>query len=306
MTDDEKHQLDKAFSEIANRVWTSKIVKPDDAIPELFHYTNAAGLLGILRSRSLWATHFQSLNDASEMHYGMKQVRDLINAKKEIDEKRFLLSAMGLLDAAFIPVGTPYVVSFCPVGDLLSQWREYGDRGSGFSIGFDFIELSGIFGTGTSVLKIEYRPNVQLEILSDTLDAAWSILQLWESKCGQQRFTLSLPSAEGTIEDHCRWQLVSLLLGECATFKNPGFREEQELRLVRLGEGDSPRKFRTGRFGMVPYIELSPPSGQKLPIKKIMQGPTADPTAAGGSVQMLLEDYGYADVSVEVSTIPLR
>jgi hypothetical protein len=62
------------MTEASSRVWTPKIVKQDDAIPDLFHYTDANGLLGILRSRSLWATHFQSLNDTSEMHYAIKPV----------------------------------------------------------------------------------------------------------------------------------------------------------------------------------------------------------------------------------------
>ena len=74
MTDEEKLQLEEEFGQIASRVWTSKIVKPDDAVPDLFHYTNSAGLPGILRSRSLWATHFQSLNDPTEMRYGIDQV----------------------------------------------------------------------------------------------------------------------------------------------------------------------------------------------------------------------------------------
>ena len=35
----------------------------------LFHYTTAAGLLGILGSSSLWATDLRFLNDAQEAVY---------------------------------------------------------------------------------------------------------------------------------------------------------------------------------------------------------------------------------------------
>lgn len=38
-----------------------------DAHPELHHYTDWKGLQGIVRTRSLWATHYQDLNDYSEM-----------------------------------------------------------------------------------------------------------------------------------------------------------------------------------------------------------------------------------------------
>src|SRR5258706_2326348 len=159
MTDDEKLQLEKEFSEVSSRVWTSKIVNPNDAKPDLFHYTDASGLLGILRSCSLWTTHCQSLNDSSEMHYAIKQACDLLDClvKKGPEEKgRFLLGARDLLDKAFEGEGlAPYIVSFCDLGNLLSQWREYGDRGSGFSIGFDFKRLSALFGISKPV-KITY------------------------------------------------------------------------------------------------------------------------------------------------------
>jgi hypothetical protein len=44
----------------------------DQSTPQpdvLWHYTNAAGFLGIFRSGKLWATNTDYLNDASEMRY---------------------------------------------------------------------------------------------------------------------------------------------------------------------------------------------------------------------------------------------
>jgi len=38
-----------------------------DQHPELFHYTGVAGVEGILKTQTLWATHARSLNDASEL-----------------------------------------------------------------------------------------------------------------------------------------------------------------------------------------------------------------------------------------------
>jgi len=37
------------------------------AHPELHHYTNAAGLKGIVSSNTIWATHFSDLNDSTEV-----------------------------------------------------------------------------------------------------------------------------------------------------------------------------------------------------------------------------------------------
>jgi hypothetical protein len=38
-----------------------------DVYKRLFHYTTWNGLMGILDSHSLWATHYKFLNDSSEI-----------------------------------------------------------------------------------------------------------------------------------------------------------------------------------------------------------------------------------------------
>lgn len=37
--------------------------------PELFHYTNAKGLMGIIESQSIWATNYRYLNDSTEIKF---------------------------------------------------------------------------------------------------------------------------------------------------------------------------------------------------------------------------------------------
>ena len=36
--------------------------------PTLFHYTDAAGVRGIVENNELWATHYHYLNDFTELH----------------------------------------------------------------------------------------------------------------------------------------------------------------------------------------------------------------------------------------------
>jgi hypothetical protein len=217
MTDDEKLQLEKEFRGISNEAWTSKIASPDDEIPQLFHYTNAAGLLGILSSGSLWATHFQFLNDTSEMQYGLDGARAVTSTLAEQGseaKRRFLGDTEERLDHLFEhKIVPPYVFSFCRLGDLLSQWREYGGGGSGFSIAFDYGELSGLFGGPTGVLPITYSPTDQREILSATVEEYWKVLLRWEHKCDPTFRLPSAPENEGSIGDHCQSNLASLLVG---------------------------------------------------------------------------------------------
>jgi hypothetical protein len=52
--------------------WLRGVVEPAPESREtVWHYTNAAGLLGILRSNVLWATDAFFLNDAAEVTYGI-------------------------------------------------------------------------------------------------------------------------------------------------------------------------------------------------------------------------------------------
>src|SRR4030088_767631 len=64
-------------------------------MPSVFHYTDSAGLLGILSSKSLFATDYRYLNDASEG----SMIRDLILPvfENEIAEVTPKLVEKGLL-----------------------------------------------------------------------------------------------------------------------------------------------------------------------------------------------------------------
>src|SRR5690349_18151259 len=45
---------------------------------ELFHYTTAGGLLGILQSNSVWATQATFCNDADETKHGLRLLGDAV------------------------------------------------------------------------------------------------------------------------------------------------------------------------------------------------------------------------------------
>src|SRR6187551_2383731 len=50
-----------------------------DEVPggPLFHYTDGAGLLGIIRERQIWATHYAHVNDVEELVAGERIVDDV-------------------------------------------------------------------------------------------------------------------------------------------------------------------------------------------------------------------------------------
>src|SRR5690242_14589988 len=99
------------------------------SMPErtLFHYTNATGLLGIVQTGQLWATHTDYVNDKQELKYAATIVEQrfagFIGRATEVD--RFLLeellSKYLVLAALRQLVADVYIVCFCERGDQLSQ-----------------------------------------------------------------------------------------------------------------------------------------------------------------------------------------
>ena len=102
----------------------------------LWHYTNQKGLLGIVQSQALWATHHQYLNDRTEFTLAQNLIRHEVNLRlatsplagiKESQENylKTLIKHLELpFHGAFI-----FVCSFSEVANDLSQWRAYS-RGS--------------------------------------------------------------------------------------------------------------------------------------------------------------------------------
>lgn len=145
--------------------------RASDKHPELFHYTTVDAFRSIYNSRTFWATHYEDLNDSSELRrFGLK-IRDFIAPmiREKFDErtqcdKQFAVavSGHGGIDAVvgreatmhserlhrvtFGEEGLPhvFVCSFCThhaesyeaQHGLLSQWRGYG-AGGGIAIVLD-------------------------------------------------------------------------------------------------------------------------------------------------------------------------
>ena len=123
----------------------------------VYHYTDAAGLLGILKTRELWCTHIAFLNDKQEWRHGVEMsleaLRQLAAEKK--DEGDYGAFAEALLN--FIArngedpsVHTPrycFVASFTDAEDDLGMWRGYSSKGAArYAIGFSPEKLKAIAG----------------------------------------------------------------------------------------------------------------------------------------------------------------
>ncbi len=149
--------------------------KVSEDFEKLYHYTNLDGLIGILQSKTLWATHFKFLNDYSEIFLFRDKLisltlplvesayKELIKQSPDIEIKIkqegglsqvALHDAEVFVDSAYYAMGNEiYILSFCGQHEnsnvnrngLLSQWRGYG-TGGGFALVFNTHKIEELLG----------------------------------------------------------------------------------------------------------------------------------------------------------------
>ncbi|MHB1526633.1 MAG: DUF2971 domain-containing protein [Candidatus Dormibacteria bacterium] len=295
----------------------------DSDVPNLlYHYTDSPGLLGIVSSNRLWATNARYLNDASEFVYAQRIFADVGQAYLDTVKSPAVRDGLGLvIQMSRFSSGSQrmydlHVACFCDHGDLLSQWRGYGNRG-GFAIGFRTAELLDRCnpakpGWRYTLCKMVYDRHVQEQLVTSLLGQTCEALARASRRDRGSTFAelVALPELSN---------LQVRILGMLATFKNPGFAEEREWRIVqalpRFMVSDADRslmQFRDKGGLIVPYVDLDLSSEEggmpgRLPIAKVVCGPTHSPDSLRFSVGDLLAKYGWPVGTTEVtsSRVPL-
>ena len=230
---------------------------------ELFHYTGAAGLAGILESQTLRATHYSYLNDSEEVRLffdrGLRSLleaevreglRSLANApgnQKLIDEIGGFKNAVtdslnGLVTGirqSTIAFNEPYMLSFCSSRSpsvrsdgLLSQWRGYGKEG-GYAIVFDPLGIEVLLEMEESTFHYQHVQIGDVHYYDDKESS--EVVQLAEEIQQAQRVLKASVLEFLLNHDPARleptYEAVTTL--SCLT-KHWGFHEECEVRVVMV------------------------------------------------------------------------
>ncbi len=118
----------------------------------LWHYTNGAAFLAIVDSMSIFSSHISCLNDASELRYATKLLREALTALRQTvgageTALSFINGALNYFqENPEFPAQavTPYFVTcFSEEKDDLSQWRAYAGGENGYAVGFRARDLLG-------------------------------------------------------------------------------------------------------------------------------------------------------------------
>lgn len=262
----------------------------------IYHYCDAAALMNILNYRKLWATSTKYLNDSTEL------LSLTSNFESHADRHRRYEAEEVLSDIIdFYRVSTPtyqtqvigmdrFACCFSADGDLLSQWRAYGNNGRGYAIGFDPNMISGLVGSDVimELRKITYGGREEARLVDDLFERFEPIVAS----------NLHVLDNTGWRKQSARnW--LSMKFGECLfnlveEIKHPAFAEENEWRLYASGKSDI--GFRISQDRVVPYVELdlsSTAEPLKLPIAEIVVGPRLDFREAVASLTIFTSSIGY-------------
>jgi hypothetical protein len=300
----------------------------DQANPDglLYHYTDQKGLMGILESDCLWATHYRFLNDASERQGALEffVAIDQLYSKKQDTSPSYWAALRASLEK-LAQLADPYFVSFSEEGvasqfpgDRLSQWRGYALNRQGFSLGFESEYLRKLagklttdLGLATLLLPCAYDDEIKAEIVRDILQDHAALF----NRISLERITISQPKTERIIDDPA-WrgifrELQTSFLNYSSQFKHEGFKEENEWRLVLYVLDGASRlnsiEFRDGPFGRTPFIKL--PIGLKepdSPLRRIVVGPSQNKEQIVFGLRLELVKMGIHGVEVVPSKIPYR
>ena len=221
----------------------------------LWHYTNTRGVLGILRTGKMFATHVAFLNDASEMRYASlplwRTLQKVLSETQDPLDRQFLYKFGERISNYFS--GWVCVVSFSAAKNELSQWRAYGGESGSFSLGFTPAMLQGRCAqqktSGFHLYKCEYKDSVQSKLCERFVAASLEEFR----KAAQTEDEASREGPRICDEALKGFGRIAPLI------KHPDFEQENEWRLVSdvLQLERRPFHLREGRASAVPYIDFS-------------------------------------------------
>lgn len=292
-------------------------------IPEtIYHYTSLEGLIGIIESQSLYASNLYYLNDRKEYQHGIELILEIVRDLKREKLNSGILSKVER-NIDLIKQSERYVACFSSDGDLLSQWRAYGSNGRGVSIGFSRENIEdGFFSQLIHSNMILYDESDQRHSIRTQIEL---ILNYFEEKMDLLDWKDFDPNfLIGKV-------IIDFLEKTIAVYKHPSFQDEKEYRLEYELDGkinklnDEELIFRASNNLIVPYIKLTSKYSdflknkkggkelyeptfllKKLPINKIILGPSLEFSALKEAIKLLLTKNGYEDIPIMESEVPYR
>lgn len=271
----------------------------------LYHYTDYNGAAGIIESKSLRLTKLGYLNDTTELHHAInlfKSAAEIQTGKIENDEKRELLNFTKDQLESFRETNI-CIASFCESGDLLSQWRSYGNDGSGVAVKFDGKELKRIISNvDMNLWKCVYTERDHHKIIDGLLHIflnSYDALQM---------------NRKSETWEKTKYDLVGIFnttfLRVAPIIKNGHFHEEKEWRIVTRSTSIRNDNWfpliSNNKVSQYYRLSLDSGTGKCESVGGLIVGPSSKQNLVEDTFSVLLDKSGYGFRSIEYSQIPYK
>jgi hypothetical protein len=281
--------------------------------PEMiYHYTDDAGLQGIIEHGTLWCTDVAYLNDPSEIKYGVSIAAETLaaNASGASLLERLFSRDFRRYETSTEDVAQAFVCSLSTKGNDLQQWRGYGNNGRGYAIGFDGKMLETVF---TQKAGQPIPEHMSFPVCYDEVKLRGIYRELIAKVMRLVSAPATMDLSEAIVEAYLRQHRISLALEVFRTslfFKHPAYASEQEYRFMQVHSTDRPPaavKFRSRPNMLVRYQEIHWKGTAPDALKDIVIGPGVEPRIGGRFVDDCLRAYfPTAQPHVRLSGIPYR
>jgi hypothetical protein len=270
----------------------------------IYHYCRPEAFVEIVTSQAMWHTAHYVLNDSMEREWGYSIFTKAAKRLPQQVDSSFAERIDTIIKMAYLH-SSPMISCYSLDADVLSQWRAYADNGRGFVIGFS--------------PKLMQMPAKKLRVLYDEESQIQELL-------GNLNHTLEYERSIGfKFDDQFQTHWANVGLDLCS-YKNPSFREEKEIRLVRLSaltpergiislgalDQDGKRladpvdiNFRIRDGLVVPFVALDYTNqGRNSPVREIILGPKNENEES--NIELFLKTVGLKDVTIRRSQSSFR
>lgn len=267
------------------------------ATGSIYHYTSAAGLLGLVENGELWATEATGMNDLAEVRQGWEFIRKWVADQDQNDQvTKIILAACEPDNLMSRPDGI-FMLCASTRADDANQWRLYGGRARGYAVELDAsAALSALARDDSRSGALQPKTPASVRTLGDLVEAFQALQEmafispwlhvlyseerkvealdrlaenarsLWFDHVGPD--PLEDPNQDPGPDQDRKWQggtwytdfrdLVMAATAQVAhLMKSEGFSGEHEVRTIVQTPFDACSKFRPTEAGIVRYVRLT-------------------------------------------------
>lgn len=213
----------------------------------IYHYCTANTFMDIMSNKCIRMSDLNKTNDFQEKKWASMLISQVLKERFISNDIHFDLEEDYWYDESS-PTHLQYyknemnkilfnekpifITCFSKKGDLLSQWRAYGQDGTGISIGFDYNRIKSLHNGKNMLLeKVCYKETIQKNKLGALIDSGISYMKRMFS---EDKVKISEDfSVYFENEFDCFCEVLMDYIGQVGcTIKNPAFSEEEEIRII--------------------------------------------------------------------------